>query len=127
MKKIICLALISMLGLTACGKEQAINTTEEPIESITIEEPVKEVKPEPIDTSNIYVYVSFYNGNEVYSNTAHNDYNCSMCRKQIFGGPLDVVQVNANDLANSNDKYKHIRFCPLCSPYSDYYINGEAN
>lgn len=89
------------------------------------EEIIEEPKPDPIDTSNIYVYVSLYNGNEVYANYAHEDYNCHFCKKEVFGDPLDVVKVNAKEFAGSNSKYEHIGFCPLCSSHSDYYLNGD--
>lgn len=104
-------------------------TVEEPVEDTDTEEQEESVnepvKPDPIDTSNIYVYVSLYNGNEVYGNHAHEDYNCVFCKKEFFGDPLDVVKVNAKEFAGSNSKYEHIGFCPYCSHYSDYYINGD--
>ena len=93
------------------------------------EEPIEEepVKLDPIDTSNIYVYVSFYNRDEVFGNCAHEDYNCVFCKKKVFGDPLNVMEVNAKELAESDSKYEHVTFCPYCSHYSDYYLNGDPN
>jgi hypothetical protein len=42
-----------------------------------------------------------------------------------LGSPLDVERFDAGYLADSNEKYKHIEFCPWCSHYSDYYLNGD--
>lgn len=89
------------------------------------EEVIEEPKLDPIDTSNIYVYVSFYNGAEVYGGHVHEDYNCGFCKKKVFGDPLDVKRVSAGQLAKADSKYEHIGFCPWCSRYSDYYLNGE--
>lgn len=121
--------LTGIFILAMCGdpndnvvtKEDTDNTI---TEEYTVEEEEEEtvIKPDPIDTSNIHVYVSLYNGGKVYANTAHSDYDCGMCRKEVFGDPLEVIRVNAKELSYN---YSNVKFCPICSPYSDYYVSGE--
>lgn len=80
---------------------------------------------EPLDTHGIYVYASLYNDDEIFGGTVHEDYNCFFLKKECLGSSLDVEEFDAGYLADSNEKYKHIEFCPLCSHYSDYYLNGD--
>ena len=80
---------------------------------------------EPLDTYGIYVYASFYNGDDIFGGNVHEDYDCFLLEKECLGSPLDVVRVDAGSLADSDEKYEHIGFCPFCSHYSDYYLNGD--
>lgn len=80
---------------------------------------------EPLDTHGIYVYASLYNGDEIFGGNVHEDYDCFFLKKECLGSPLDVERFDAGYLADSDEKYEHIKFCPLCSHYSDYYLNGD--
>ena len=130
--KIITAILGSLLIIPIIFYYNSSNTTKEEYNEPNDKNTYQVSEIEPLDTYGIYVYIAFYdskeffsyNGDEILGEYAHEDLDCFLLDKECFGSSLYIKSFRA-DIANYDEKYEHIKFCPFCSHYSDYYLNGD--